>query len=91
MGADDADEFVAILRREAENWPAADGLTPLHTACWQRDGFIITYVDMSDPTSGRSPFPRVRADFDGQRVLAATVSPEHIDLSRLFRGRQTAR
>ena len=82
-GADDGDEFVAILRREAENWPAADDLTPLHTGGWQRDGFIITYVDMSDPTAG-AVVASFRADFDGQRVLAATVSPEHIDQAGYF-------
>jgi hypothetical protein len=82
-GADDADAFVTVLRQEAESWPPADTLSPINTGGWQREGFLITYVDVCD-RAANAVVTSFRADFDGHRVLAAEVWPSHVDQDGFF-------
>lgn len=58
-----------------------EGFTPLHTGGWLREGFLITYADVSDPAAN-AVVTSFRADFDGHRVLAAEVWPSKMASSR---------
>ncbi len=82
-GADDDDELVGALRQEAESRPRLQELTPLHTGGWLREGLIITYADVSS-RAANAVVTSFRADFDGQRVLAAEIAPGHVDQGRFF-------
>lgn len=80
---DGGGDFLARLREQARRWPALPGTTAEDTFGWQRSEGLITYADVVDHARHRVT-ASYRVDYDGERVLAARVSGEHVDQWSLF-------
>jgi hypothetical protein len=65
------ERFLAALREHARDWPPS--VSPHSSGAFVIDGFLTTYVDLSDPDED-TVVTSLRAEFDGSGVYANQVA-----------------